>query len=673
VSEKSYRPDIDGLRAIAVLSVVLFHAGVPRFTGGFTGVDIFFVISGYLIGGHIFSELRSGTFSYLRFYQRRAKRILPACYTVFLFTILASLVLLSPYEAAQLGRSALASTLSASNILFWKTSGYFDQRSELNPLLMTWSLGVEEQFYLVIPMLMALLVRIRKSWLLPSTLIFCIASFIFAAHELGTHPTLVFYMLPPRAWELGAGVALAIAELGVEHFVLPRPLSQLVGVGGLACIVAPVFLLSLTTPFPGAAALPSVAGTAMLLAARTSWINARLLSLPPLMFVGRISYSLYLWHWPLLALGRVVYGGKLPPAASAVLVSVAFLAAVLSYYWIEQPFRKSTLAPAPLLLRYGLVSLVMMAICAAVWLSHGVSKRYPQLAAMENSGIGLVTDPCLAPYGRNKPNLSSTCDDTSSQGPAIAIWGDSHSAALAPGLRSAAAGSHYRFLQFGKSSCPPLVGATRYLPAHPLLAPECVHFDRSVLALLEADHSVQVVVLAAFWGAPFHQNVEDGWLIPDSSAGLAGEREVPPLAASRKLFTDSLTSTVQALQASGKKVIVFEDVPMFDADPLWRVRTTRIPLRRELTGLLRLQAGTDPGVAAPSESPTSLAIQTFLQQTISSLPHVEVVDLKAELCSGPNQCTYREGDQLLYSDTQHLSADGAEYALRHFQLPPLRE
>jgi peptidoglycan/LPS O-acetylase OafA/YrhL len=664
-AEKSYRPDIDGLRALAVLSVVLFHGGVPWFTGGFTGVDIFFVISGYLIGGHIFSELRSGNFSFLRFYQRRAKRILPACYVVILFTIAVSMFLLSPYEAAQLGRSALAATLSASNILFWKTTGYFDMRSELNPMLMTWSLGVEEQFYAIIPLLMVLLVRIRRDWLLPSILVFCVLSFGMAQYELGAHPPLVFYMLPPRAWELGVGVALAVAELGVEHFAVPPKVGQFVSAGGLLFILAPVFLLTVTTPFPGAAALPSVLGTAMLLAGPRNWINNRLLSLPPLTFVGRISYSLYLWHWPLLAFGRVVYGGKLSHAPAACLVALAFGAAVLSYYFVEQPFRKSTLAPAPLLIRYAIVSFGVLAVCAFVWLSHGVSRRYPQLAAMEDSGLSLSTDPCLAPYGKYKPNLSLECYDHSANRPAVALWGDSHSGAVAPGLRSAAAARGYGFVQLGKSSCPPLVGATRYAPNHPTLALECLRFNRQVLEILEADRTIQIVVLAGYWEVPFHKDFEDGWLTAD----LSSEHEVPALAASYRLFENSLTASIRALQAAGKQVIVLEDVPMFDADPLWRVRTAQIPVRRDLARWLGLEEGNDPGFASPRVSSTTSETSALLREAIAKVPNVELVDLKSAFCGTPGDCLYRDGDRLLYSDTQHLSAVGAQYALRDFQLP----
>jgi peptidoglycan/LPS O-acetylase OafA/YrhL len=177
---RQYRPDIDGLRAVAILSVVLYHAHVPFVSGGFTGVDIFFVISGYLIGGHIFSDLTAGTFSYLRFYRLRAKRILPAFFSMLAATMLAALLLLSPYEARDFARSALTATLSVSNIYFWKYVNYFQGPSEFNPLLMTWSLGVEEQFYAVIPLLLVILARIRRSLILPAILAICALSLLLA-------------------------------------------------------------------------------------------------------------------------------------------------------------------------------------------------------------------------------------------------------------------------------------------------------------------------------------------------------------------------------------------------------------------------------------------------------------------------------------------------------------
>jgi len=334
-SSRVYRPDIDGIRAIAILSVVLYHAGVPQISGGFTGVDIFFVISGYLIGGHIYSDLMTGSFSYLHFYRLRAKRILPAFYAMFAFTIVAALVLLSPFEAWEFSKSAIAATLSSSNIYFWRHTNYFDTQNVFNPLLMTWSLGVEEQFYVVIPVLLGLLARIQRNLILLAVLTLCVLSFLLSWRELGSHPFAVFYLLPTRAWELGVGVALAIAELRRKRSIMPVSLVEWVSLTGLFLMLVPMALLTAASPFPGAAALPSVLGTALIIATPTSWINRRLLSLAPLVFIGKISYSWYLWHWPILSFLRIISGGILPPGVVALAITASLGMAFASYFFIE--------------------------------------------------------------------------------------------------------------------------------------------------------------------------------------------------------------------------------------------------------------------------------------------------------------------------------------------------
>jgi peptidoglycan/LPS O-acetylase OafA/YrhL len=299
------------------------------------------------VGGHL-----SQADSYLlQFYKRRAKRILPAFYGVLLFTILASMFLMSPHEARVFGITAVAATLSASNLLFWYHTNYFNPDINHYPLLNTWSLGVEEQFYAVVPLLMVLIARIRRL-LLPAILIVCVLSFLLAWFELRTYPNNVFYLLPERAWELGVGVALALIELNRKSFVLPAPLTHLLGVVGAGMILAPMFLLQSQTVFPGSSVLASVVlGTALLIAVPASFINRWLLSLPPLVFIGKISYSLYLWHWPLLAFLHLAAGNILPPVAVLLAVAASLAAAIISYYLIEQPFRRSTRPPGPLLIR----------------------------------------------------------------------------------------------------------------------------------------------------------------------------------------------------------------------------------------------------------------------------------------------------------------------------------
>ena len=683
--DRSYRPDIDGIRAIAILSVVLYHAGVPFLTGGFTGVDIFFVISGYLIGGHIFSEVRTGSFSYLRFYQRRAKRILPAFYAVLVFTILVALLMLSPAEAGLFGRHGFAATLSAENVELWRTSDlYFQADRALNPLLMAWSLGVEEQFYAVIPFLMVLLARIRRRLLLPAILTICTLSFLFAWRRLGTHPAFVFYMLPARAWELGVGVALAVAELSRKRHAAfhltgedlsaetPAPsalLTQLMGLTGLASMLAPMALLNTTTPFPGAAALPSVLGAALVIAVPASWINRRLLSLPPLVFIGRISYSWYLWHWPLLIFVRIAFGVNLPPAAVALTIAASLAAAVLSYYFIEQPLRRSSKEPAPLLVRYAIASAVLLAACAGLWLSHGVPQRFPSLARIEAQvdNPPLYSDPCLIHIGKDEPNRSPACSRIPAARRSIALWGDSHAAALAPGLRASASAQGFGFVQLNKAVCPPLIGASIYNPQFPLEEGECFRFNRKALNLLKADHSIQIVILACYWELPFQQGESRWWLTSES----AHNREIPTLDASRQLFKQSLTASIQNLRDAGKQVIVIEDIPGFDSSPVSRILAARIPARHNLALWLGAQDANDSGFAPPSDIPLVALVDSLLQEATAGLPGVSLVDLKPALCRTPSQCAYRIGDRLLYLDPHHLSSDGARYAVRDLRLSTL--
>ncbi len=250
-------------------------------SGGFTGVDIFFAISGYLIGGHIYSELRAGTFSYLEFYRRRAKRILPALYFVLVILMLAALFLLAPTEVIEVGRSTLAAVLSVSNVYFRREINYFNPTNDLNPLLMTWSLGIEEQFYLLIVPAMLWLTRLRPKFVIPVSLAICTLSFLAAGIEVHRSPASAFYLLPFRAWELGVGVILAIVESNSNGRRLSANFTQWFSLAGAAAMLFPVFLLARTSQFPGPSAAPSVIGTALLIATPSSWINRRLLSAPP--------------------------------------------------------------------------------------------------------------------------------------------------------------------------------------------------------------------------------------------------------------------------------------------------------------------------------------------------------------------------------------------------------
>jgi peptidoglycan/LPS O-acetylase OafA/YrhL len=655
-SDTSYRPDIDGIRALAILSVVLYHSGVGFMPGGFTGVDVFFVISGYLIGGHIFSELQSGRFSYLRFYHRRAKRILPAFYLVLAFTLVAGCFLLSPTEMRELGRSAFAATMSASNLVFWHFSGYFDTKSEFNPLLMTWSLGVEEQFYLVVPLCMALLTRLRRNWLWPAILAGCLLSFALAFWALPRYPTLVFYMLPPRAWELGAGVALAVAEIRRKSSSLPASAAQVLGFAGLVLMVAPMLLLNVHTPFPGLAALPSVLGTTMVMAAPASWINRRVLTLAPLVFVGRVSYSFYLWHWPLLAFLRIALGDTAPLAASLLAILAAFGLATLSFYFVEQPCRRSGMAPRPLLFRYAMLSTAVLLACAAMWSLSDFTRRNSAVAREDFAALVPRVDPCLV--GHDKLPTSSSCYGTNDSSPKVALWGDSHAESLASALRSMATAQGFGFVQIGKTTCLPMVGAAMFIPPAPLSAGECLKFNQSALDLLVSDQRIRIVVLAGVWRDPAHH---DRWVTEET--GNEPIDFTPDLA--RIAFQRSLRDTIQRLETAGKQIVVVDDVPLIPFDPIMRFRTEHIPLRNWLAARLGYTYG---GGSVETFVPDELA-NTDLDRALSGVPNITRFNPSLRICSDGQRCIYQEGDHLLFYDESHLNGFGSSYALQGIRFP----
>jgi peptidoglycan/LPS O-acetylase OafA/YrhL len=658
----NYRPDIDGIRAIAILSVILYHAGVPILSGGFTGVDIFFVISGYLIGGHIFSEIRVGRFSFASFYQRRAKRILPAFYAVLCVTFVFGLLLLSPIELTSYSASAIAALLSISNVHFLRYSDYFQQSSELNPLLMTWSLAVEEQFYLVIPLIMLAVAKIRRSLLLPTILAACVVSFLFAWHQVHVAPDRAFYLLPSRGWELGAGVVLGVAESMRKQPLVSRRWAMPVGLFGLASMLAPFFILKSSMPFPGPSASASVFGTALVISCPSSWINSKILSMRWLVFIGRISYSWYLWHWPLLAFLRVATGGPLPATARVVAVSLSFGLAVLSYYWIEQPFRRSSLMPLPLLARYAGVGIVLSGVLLFIWKDGGLRARFPDLRQE------LVEEPsaCIVDYGRSTPDLSSQCYSASDHTPSIALWGDSHSSALAPALRSESTANGYHFFQFSKSSCLPLSGVAKYVPTHPSVVAECIEFNDAVLKIITGDSRIRTVILVGRWADPFTEDNSQ----PLLDMNLYHVQRHPVASAMAAIFAAALSRNIAALQAAGKRIVLVEDVPNFDFDPSRSMLTAQIPLRRLLASWMS-QGTYTPGAAQPSFVGATDRSNEALAAVRSRFRDVDLVDLRPIFCDGGGLCTYMHGSQLLYYDGQHLTADGAFYALRGVRLAGL--
>lgn len=661
----NYRPDIDGLRAVAILSVVLFHARVPGIPGGFVGVDVFFVISGFLIGGHIYSDLQENRFSFLEFYKRRAKRILPPLFVVLAILMPAAFFLMSPYEFGRLSSRALATVLSLSNFLFWRKVNYFQSVTESEPLLMTWSLGVEEQFYFVIPLLLVLLFRLGRRVLFSAIAVVLVVSFAWSAFQLSHNPVACFYLLPSRAWELAVGVLLAISWKPLLHrrWLASAWIANLLSVCGILLIVFSCCLLSTATPFPGPAAAAPVLGAAMLILSRPSFLNHRILGSALLSYIGRVSYAWYLWHWPLLACLRLCIGDQLPIALALSALLLSFLLAVLSYHLVEKPLRASRRAAAPLLMRYAAVSLAMAAVFLFIYKKNGFPDRYPQLTAQEHLDDALSSNPCI--MQRNSLTPPSACYDPTLRRDKLLLWGDSHAEALMPAVKTKAEAAGYVFSSLLHTGCPPLIGAARYDHDDPNYYKYCLAFNKQTLHSIVSDPATKVVVLESWWESTFdsegtRQLVKDG----------VGPQPSRDNAADLQLLDESLRQTLQTLLAAHKSVVVFNDAPTFKRLPVLRLRTSQNRLRLSLWRLLGRTDDPDPGFDLPSDAdPLHSSVQQIVREDALAEPSVEFWDLRKSLCDSPDRCRYREGTQLYYIDDAHLSPLGAERALAGWTPP----
>jgi peptidoglycan/LPS O-acetylase OafA/YrhL len=431
-----HRKDIDGLRAVAVLPVVAYH--LHALPGGFVGVDVFFVISGYLISGIIFSELRQGRFTLANFYERRIRRIIPALTVLLAVVLAAAILVLPPQDAAETARQTASAALSLSNVYFTANSGYFDAPAATSPLLHTWSLAVEEQFYLLFPALALVWTRMRWSlWTLVLPVL--VTSFALSAWGAAKHEVSAFYLLHSRAWELMVGAVLALAPPGRP----PRWAADVVGGVGMAGILASVFLYKETMAFPGVAALLPTLGAAALIWSRGALTN-RLLSLPPVVFVGLISYSLYLWHWPVFVLQRtnwLFYAGENRVLEKLIVLGLSFALAIASWWFVERPFRQRTWHPGRRALFTGAaVATLAVAGCAGgVTAAQGLPAFLPARAGAYGSFLRYDAKPtwrngtCFADRYGNPP-FDPACVRLSPTKPDILLVGDSHAAHLWYGL-----------------------------------------------------------------------------------------------------------------------------------------------------------------------------------------------------------------------------------------------
>lgn len=607
------------------------------------------MISGYLIGTMLLKEMAAGTFTFSRFYARRAKRILPPLFTVLGFSSLVAVAFLAPRELKSFAGNCAATVFSVSNIVFARTADYFASSTELNPLLMTWSLGVEEQFYIFFPILLIAIRRRASSAQATVIGVIVLASFFLSIWATKYYPSLAFYLLPTRAWELGAGILLFLFE-NRGRTAPPRFVLNALGILAAALILYPVMAFTKTTPFPGAAALFPVLGAVLLIYCREGWVN-RFLSSKPMVGIGLVSYSWYLWHWPVLSFARTFADRDIPIATALSLCALSLVLAVLTYRTVESRFRRSKTSPAPLLLRYLIGSMIFMAFAAAVLAGGGFPARFgASLAAVESDVKRLASDECLVGYGKSRLPTSATCHELHGSSTAVAIIGDSHAAAVAAAIRSRSQASGRGFVQWTKSSCPPLAGVSRYMQNHPRHFQECLTFNQNVLAAIARDDSIKTVLLGAFWSIPFY---EGSYQRPgQNGANISAEHN-------RENFLFGLTETIHALRRSGKQIVILLDAPFLPVDPVRSEFAQLIPGRHALGALfsntkMNPKLGVDRHEATIKDSDVDKII---LEQAMGG-EGVSSYNLKDGLCDSQT-CKIVDGDAVYYVDRQHLSLAGA--------------
>ncbi len=519
---QGHRPEIDGLRSLAVLWVVFFHASPLRLPSGYIGVDVFFVISGYLISGILFREMRDGTYTLADFYFRRCRRILPALTVVLLATWAIGWFVLSSNDFASLGQHVAASSLFVSNILLWSEAGYFDTSAELKPLLHFWSLGVEEQFYLIWPLILMAFFAMRRAGAvtLAIALLFGV-SFVINIGGLQAYPSATFYLLPSRFWELLTGAAIAWYEFRrpgqqIGAAVLggnAARAAELTGAIGLGLILIATALIDGLTPFPGWYALMPVLGSAMLIhAGQGSWINRRILSLRPLVLIGLISYPLYLWHWPLLSFLHIVQGPDEGDASMRALkyglVALSFVLAWLTWQFVEKPvqrfagrMRRDGHRERRALATSALVIALLGLGGWATWRADGIPTRFPESAELRGFHYDPAADyregDCFLRYTQPASDLGAHClpkPAGTDVRPQIVLWGDSHAAHLTLGLRERSAALGAVFSQITASACPPLQNFSRGN------RPFCPGVVELALERIRAARPAVVIVSAAWYG-----------------------------------------------------------------------------------------------------------------------------------------------------------------------------
>ncbi|MDB4945221.1 MAG: hypothetical protein JWP97_4755 [Labilithrix sp.] len=624
----TYRPDIDGLRAVAVLSVVLFHLHVPGFGGGYVGVDVFLVISGYLITGLIRADLEAGTFSIAQFYLRRVRRLGPALLAVTVPVTVAAFALLYPEDMRSFAASLVLQFVALQNVFFLADGEYF-RGSDMKPLLHTWTLAVEEQFYLLWPLLLLLTRRVRFTRQLQLLGGLLLGSFVAAMLLAHVSPKAAFFLLPARAWELAAGGLLALVQHERGHERAPGPaVRSAASIAGMAAVVASVVLFTPATPVPAPFGVLPVLGAVLIVLGGTGGGSpvSRALSHPAAVHVGLVSYPLYLWHWPVIAFAQILRADVGKPWVAVGLFALACALAEATTIFVEAPIRSRRVlrSSRAILLATAVPAALLVGAGAFAYLTEGAAWRFPPAARpFLTAAFHARSDRCGLLFRALHPS-AAVCplraDDASSR--RVLVWGNSHADMWSSALVRLATEEH----------------AALFLNARNCRATPDVEFCSSRVqdAVLEEARARRVtdVVLASSWFGTY--------------AGITDEQ-----------LERSLDEVVARLSALGVRTWMVIDPPTANAfDPLLSYEADR---RAPVPGVLPVSSY----VAAHDRE------LRFFETLARSHPRVRVIDVRPAFC-GDQVCRGGDERHAWYRDSGHLTDDGAQAAQELFR-PVFRE
>ncbi len=640
-----YRPDIDGLRAFAVIPVILFHLDIPGFSGGFVGVDIFFVISGYLITSIILREVKEERFSLTRFWERRVRRIIPTLTVVISTTIVASYyITLYPVDFKAFGLTVVAQSIFLINILFMRQTAYFAAPVDTIPLLHTWSLAVEEQFYIFFPLFLFVVYRYTKKYLFSTLALCAIVSMGLSIYFVNINPSASFnfpllppiwggatnlsagfYFFPARAWELLAGALLAVGSL----HIISTKYAEIISFLGFVGLLYSFFMIS-EKSFPGLIALIPVLSTTLIIWANTrqSTFVKNFLSFPIFIWVGLISYSLYLWHWPIIVLAKQYWMSEQPPYFKHFVLLLTLALSLATYRFVETPFRNKNFIPRKLHV-FGFattVTLILLISGLYIFKHDGLPHRAPesaQIIGVAATDFNPRRDECFKNnfskvLSGGKPCILGTESETNKID--FVLWGDSHANALMPAFDEVAKEQEAQGAFFGIGGCAPLVTSVTITKDD-----GCAYMKQNVIQYIN-EHQVKKVFLVSNWKEVYQV------LSSDSKISLE----------------DALNQTLQ-LFPEKQKVVLFKKVPRQEN---FDTRNVFYAASKEDFDINTLNISYAEHITATENISRTI-------DRISTQEHITSKDPTSLLCNNI-ECVLTQDGYILYRDKSHMNTTGSK-------------